>query len=90
MKQFATWPVSGTPVSPSLVSEISGVGDDRYLGWETAMEGLRLPTRGLVARAADGIASGQTSRRPVARRPRPPSALVCVSDAMALRSRCAL
>lgn len=66
------------------LSEISGVGDDRYLGWETAMQGLRLPTRGLVARAADGIASGQTLADQLLDGPRPPTALVCVSDAMAL------
>jgi DNA-binding LacI/PurR family transcriptional regulator len=66
------------------LAEVSGVGDDRYQGWEAAMRAMRLPMRGLVARAEDGIASGQTLAEQLLDGPRAPTALVCVSDAMAV------
>ena len=66
------------------VAEGSGVGDDRYRGWQRAMEGLGLPTKGMVARAEDGIASGRVLAERLLDSPRPPSAFVCVSDAMAV------
>ncbi len=61
-----------------------GVGDDRLAGWERQTERLGLPTKGLLARAEDGIASGRALAEQLLAGPRPPSALVCVSDAMAL------
>ena len=48
-----------TRISFLGVGEGSGVGDDRHRGWQRAMEKLGLPTKGLVARAEDGIASGR-------------------------------
>ncbi len=66
------------------VPESSGVGDDRYMGWERAMAEARLPVKGLVARAEDGIASGRALADHLLGTSRPPTAFVCVSDAMAL------
>jgi len=66
------------------VDEGSGVGDDRYRGWQTTMERLGLPTKGLVARAADGIASGRVLAERLLDSSRPPTAFVSVSDAMAV------
>jgi DNA-binding LacI/PurR family transcriptional regulator len=66
------------------LAEVSGVGDDRYQGWETAMRAMRLPVKGLVARAEDGIASGRALAEALFDGSRPPTALVCVSDAMAV------
>ena len=66
------------------VPESSGVGDDRYMGWERAMTEARLPLNGLVERAEDGIASGRTLADRLLGSARPPTAFVCVSDAMAL------
>jgi len=66
------------------LAEVSGVGDDRYQGWETAMRAMRLPVKGLVARAEDGIASGRALAEALLDGSRPPTALVCVSDAMAV------
>lgn len=66
------------------LSEGSGVGDDRYRGWQRTMEKLGLSTKGLVARAADGIASGRVLAEKLLDSSRPPSAFVAVSDAMAV------
>ena len=62
----------------------SGVGDDRYQGWASAMRALDLPTKGLVERAEDGIASGRALTEKLLEGPRPPTGLVCVSDSMAV------
>ncbi len=64
--------------------EGSGVGDDRYKGWQRAMDELQLPVKGLVARSEDGIASGKALAEELFGSAHPPTALVCVSDAMAL------
>jgi DNA-binding LacI/PurR family transcriptional regulator len=64
--------------------EGNGVGDDRYRGWHEAVAALGLPAKGLVARAEDGIASGRALAERLLSCPNPPTALVCVSDAMAL------
>jgi LacI family transcriptional regulator len=66
------------------VGEGSGVGDDRHRGWYRAMEALGLPTKGMVARAEDGIGSGRVLAERLLDSPRAPSAFVCVSDAMAV------
>jgi DNA-binding LacI/PurR family transcriptional regulator len=66
------------------LGEGNGVGDDRYHGWERAMADLGLPARGLVARAEDGIASGKALAEQLLDTPAPPTAFVCVSDAMAV------
>ena len=64
--------------------EGSGTGDDRYQGWLRAVEELGLATEGLVARAEDGIHSGKTLAEKLMSLPEPPTAIVCVSDALAL------
>ena len=64
--------------------EGNGVGDDRYHGWQQAMDDLGLPVRGLVARAEDGIASGKALTDQMMDGPHRPTAFVCVSDAMAV------
>ena len=66
------------------MDEGSGVGDDRCRGWQRTMEALGLPTKGLVARAADGIASGRVLAERLLDSSRPPTAFVSVSDAMAV------
>ncbi len=62
----------------------SGVGDDRYRGWERAAEQLSLPVKGLAQRAEDGIESGRTLTRRLLESARPPTGIVCVSDSMAI------
>jgi DNA-binding LacI/PurR family transcriptional regulator len=62
----------------------SGVGDDRYGGWAKAVARHRLPARGLVHRAEDGIASGSAIAERLLAMTHPPTAIACVSDVMAL------
>jgi DNA-binding LacI/PurR family transcriptional regulator len=62
----------------------SGVGDDRFQGWQTAVQSLGLPASGLVVRAEDGIISGRALAEELMASDDPPTALVCVSDAMAV------
>jgi DNA-binding LacI/PurR family transcriptional regulator len=64
--------------------EGSGVGDDRYAGWLRATAGHRLPTRGLTHRAEDGMAAGAALTDRLLDQTQPPTAVVCVSDVMAL------
>lgn len=64
--------------------EGSGVGDDRFQGWQRAVGALGLPAAGLVARAEDGIISGRALAEELMASADPPTALVCVSDAMAV------
>jgi DNA-binding LacI/PurR family transcriptional regulator len=66
------------------LGEGNGVGDDRYHGWQRAMDDLGLPVRGLVARAEDGIATGKALAEQMMGGPNPPTAFACVSDAMAV------
>jgi DNA-binding LacI/PurR family transcriptional regulator len=66
------------------LGEGNGVGDDRYHGWQRAMDDLGLPVRGLVARAEDGIATGKALAEQMMNGPNPPTAFVCISDAMAV------
>lgn len=64
--------------------EGSGVGDDRFAGWTRAVQAHRLPTRGLVRRAEDGMAAGAALAERLLDAAVPPTAMVCVSDVMAL------
>jgi DNA-binding LacI/PurR family transcriptional regulator len=64
--------------------EGSGVGDDRCHGWQRAMDSLRLPVKGLLVRGEGGVASGKALADQLMSSPHPPSALLCVSDAMAV------
>jgi DNA-binding LacI/PurR family transcriptional regulator len=66
------------------LGEGNGVGDDRHHGWQRAMDDLGLPVTGLVARAEDGIANGKALTQQMMDGPHPPTAFVCVSDAMAV------
>jgi len=60
------------------------VGDDRHCGWLAATTEFGLPTRGLVARGPDGIGSGTQVAEQLLSCARPPTAVVCVSDALAV------
>ena len=64
--------------------EGSGVGDDRRAGWLREVQARRLPVRGLDVRGEDGIASGASLAERLLDGARPPTAFVCVSDAMAI------
>lgn len=64
--------------------EGSGVGDDRFHGWEQAMDGLGFPTKGLSVRAENGVSSGRALTGAFLSGPNPPTAIVCSSDAMAV------
>ena len=64
--------------------EGSGVGADRHEGWLRAVRALRLPARGLAVFGEDGIAAGAALARRLLEAAQPPTAIVCVSDAMAL------
>lgn len=66
------------------INEGIGVGDDRYHGWQRAMDDLGLGAAGLVARAEDGIGPGKALAEQMLSGPAPPTAFVCVSDAMAV------
>lgn len=70
--------------------EGSGVGDDRHAGWRRAVEAHRLPTRGLVQRAEDGMGAGAAVAERLLDAAAPPTALVCVSDVVALGAMRAL
>jgi DNA-binding LacI/PurR family transcriptional regulator len=64
--------------------EGSEVGADRHSGWLAATRDFRLPTRGLCARGPDGIAVGAQLAEQLLSSAYPPTALVCISDAMAV------
>lgn len=64
--------------------EKSGVGDDRCAGWEQACREARLPTRGLLRRVEPGPASGRRAAAELLDSARPPTAFVCVHDAIAV------
>src|SRR5664279_2721446 len=64
--------------------EGSEVGDDRHSGWLAASAEFGLPTRGLTVRGPDGIATGTQLAGQLMDSAKPPSAVVCVSDAMAV------
>ncbi len=64
--------------------EGSGVGDDRFAGWQRAVAAHRLPERGLVLRTEDGMAAAAALTARLLDSGLPPTAVVCVSDVMAL------
>jgi DNA-binding LacI/PurR family transcriptional regulator len=70
--------------------EGSGVGDDRFAGFTRATLRHRLSTRGLVRRGEDGMASGAALTDRFLDLAQSPTAVVCVSDVMALGAMRAL
>jgi LacI family transcriptional regulator len=64
--------------------EGSEVGDDRHAGYLAAAGELGLPTRGLTVRGLDGIGAGTRLAAGLLAKAHPPTAFVCVSDAMAV------
>jgi len=62
----------------------SGVGDDRHAGWLRGVRTHGLPTRGLLARGEDGVATGRALAAGLLDRADPPTGLVCASDSLAL------
>jgi len=62
----------------------SGVGDDRRSGWEAASREAALRTDGLGLRMTNSFAAGRSACAQLLDRPSPPTAFVCVSDAIAL------
>lgn len=62
----------------------SGVGDDRRAGWAAGLAAAGLAGTGLEARVPDGVESGRTAMAGLLDRAEPPTAVVCVSDSLAL------
>lgn len=65
----------------------SGVGDDRWHGWVSAMREAGLDVAGLARHVENIIDAGERAARDLMRSKRPPTALVCVSDRIALGAR---
>ena len=64
--------------------EGSGVGEDRRAGWEVACREAALPTTGLAVRMDNSFAEGRSACAQLLQSASPPTALVCVSDVIAL------
>jgi len=64
--------------------EGSGVGDDRHAGWRTAMAAAGLDGGAPRRATEDGIAQGEWEMRELLAADEPPTAVVCVSDSLAL------
>ncbi|MFB6395369.1 LacI family DNA-binding transcriptional regulator [Polymorphospora lycopeni] len=62
----------------------SAVGDDRRSGWESTLAEVGLDPHGLARETVDGIAEGEATARELLDLDDPPTALVCVSDSLAL------
>ncbi|MFC7550796.1 LacI family DNA-binding transcriptional regulator [Plantactinospora sp. GCM10030261] len=63
----------------------SGVGDDRRVGWLTALREAGIePPPDLDRQTPDGIEDGEAVARDLLRAADPPTALVCASDSLAL------
>ena len=62
----------------------SGVGDDRYAGWLRATAGTGRPPAAWSRRSEDGMAAGAALTGRLLDLAQPPTAVVCVSDVMAL------
>jgi DNA-binding LacI/PurR family transcriptional regulator len=62
----------------------SGVGEDRLSGWEQACRTAGLPLRDLSRRTEDGLAQGRRACASLLDSPKPPTAIVCVSDTVAV------
>jgi DNA-binding LacI/PurR family transcriptional regulator len=65
----------------------SGVGDDRLDGWARAMAAAGLAVTGLTRRTTNGFGEGKRAALDLLSRRRPPTALVCASDLLALGAR---
>jgi DNA-binding LacI/PurR family transcriptional regulator len=61
-----------------------GVGDDRRAGWEQTLIAAGIDPTGLETSTEDQVADGVRAARQLLARPDPPTALVCVSDSLAL------
>lgn len=64
--------------------EGSGVGDDRRTGWEQACRAAGLPVTGLSRRMRNSLAEGRAECARLLDASPSPTALVCVSDVIAL------
>ena len=62
----------------------SGVGEDRLSGWEQACRTAGLPRRELSRRTEDGLEQGRQACASLLDSPKPPTAIVCVSDTLAV------
>jgi DNA-binding LacI/PurR family transcriptional regulator len=62
----------------------SGVGEDRLSGWEQACRTAGLPRRDLSRRTDDGLEQGRQACASLLDSPKPPTAIVCVSDTLAV------
>jgi DNA-binding LacI/PurR family transcriptional regulator len=62
----------------------SGVGEDRLSGWEQACRTAGLPRRDLSRRTEDGLEQGRQACASLLDSPKPPTAIVCVSDTLAV------
>jgi DNA-binding LacI/PurR family transcriptional regulator len=65
----------------------SGVGDDRLDGWARAMAAAGLAVTGLTRRTTNGFGEGKRAALDMLSQRRPPTALVCASDLLALAAR---
>jgi DNA-binding LacI/PurR family transcriptional regulator len=61
----------------------SDVGEDRLSGWEQACRTAGLPLRDLSRRGHDGVEQGRQACASLLDSPKPPTAIVCVSDTLA-------
>lgn len=64
--------------------EGSGVGDDRRSGWARAAAEANLDTSGLTRAVLDNLTAGRFAGADLLDGANPPTALVCVSDSLAL------
>jgi DNA-binding LacI/PurR family transcriptional regulator len=67
--------------------EGSGVGDDRLDGWARTMAAAGLAVTDLTRRTTNGFGAGKRAARDLLARRRPPTAVVCASDLLALGAR---
>lgn len=61
-----------------------GVGDDRRAGWADTLAAAGVDPTDLQTHTEDQVADGARAARELMARPDPPTALVCVSDSLAL------
>jgi DNA-binding LacI/PurR family transcriptional regulator len=61
-----------------------GVGDDRRTGWAQTLVAAGIDPAGMETFTEDRVVDGVQAAREILARPDPPTALVCVSDSLAL------
>jgi DNA-binding LacI/PurR family transcriptional regulator len=61
-----------------------GAADDRRRGWVAALESARMADPGLARLVDDGVAAGAAAARDLLDLPEPPTALVCITDSLAV------